>query len=249
MLHIMNGLLNCEQSIFCPRISRCHDFLPRHPYSETDPLWRNCVVMGGVMLMWARKRTYAWRGWDEPDLVNTATVAFHRNHLDATGVQECPHYAARWELITGPHWITREINVEVAGNRWGRTLRLVRRRNGQWRDKATASGTQPPSLASPGIAPGTDLSTTLDCDLDQCPLTCTMPIRRLGLLEGAVPSTNLIVARVELPSLRVTASEQHYASIDAHCVTHGVGAGADVVGVDARAVVTDYPRVARRVGN
>ena len=51
------------------------------------------------------------------------------------------------------------------------------------------------------------------------------------------------------PSLRVTASEQHYASIDAHCVTHGVGAGADVVGVDARAVVTDYPQVARRVEN
>ncbi|MEA5639887.1 hypothetical protein, partial [Cutibacterium granulosum] len=62
----MNGLLNCEQTIFPPRISRCHDFLPRHPYSGADPLWRNCVVM----LMWSRKRTYAWRGWDEPDLVN-----------------------------------------------------------------------------------------------------------------------------------------------------------------------------------
>ena len=177
-------------------------------------------------------------------------MAFHRNHLDATGVQECPHYAARWELTTDPHWITREITVEVAGNGWGRTLRLVRRRNGQWRDKVTTSGTQPSGLASPGIAPDADLSAALDCDLDQCPLTCTMPIRRLGLLEGAVPSTNLIVARVKLPSLRVTASEQHYASIDAHCVTHGVDAGADVVvGVDARAVVTDYPQVARRVGN
>jgi len=33
-------------------------------------------------------------------------------------------------------------------------------------------------------------------------------------------------------------------------VAHGVDAGADVVvGVDAEAVVTDYPQVARRVGN
>ena len=45
-----------------------------------------------------------------------------------------------------------------------------------------------------------------------CPVTNTMPIRRLGPLGRDVDDTHLVVAWVEVPSLRVLLSDQVYAS-------------------------------------
>ena len=82
-----------------------------------------------------------------------------------------------------------------------------------------------------------------------CPLTNTMPIRRLGLLEAPVASTPLIMAWVDMPSLQVIASDQYYGSIDRRTVHYASGTrGVDVeLQVDEDGVVVVYPDLARRV--
>ena len=82
-----------------------------------------------------------------------------------------------------------------------------------------------------------------------CPLTNTMPIRRLGLLEAHVASTQLIMAWVDMPSLQVIASDQYYGSIDRRTVHYASGTrGVDVeLQVDDDGVVVVYPDLARRV--
>jgi hypothetical protein len=56
-----------------------------------------------------------------------------------------------------------------------------------------------------------------------------MPIRRLGLVDGVVPPTELVMAWIDVPSLQVVRSEQVYAP------------------VDDDGLVVDYPELARRL--
>jgi len=76
-----------------------------------------------------------------------------------------------------------------------------------------------------------------------------MPIRRLQLLERAVPETPLVMAWVEVPSLRVLRSEQVYASGGAGAVRYANGSRdfAAELRVDGDGMVVEYPTLARRV--
>lgn len=67
-------------------------------------------------------------------------------------------------------------------------------------------------LAGPGLDDPGALANALVCDLGPCPLTNTMPIRRLRLLEANIAETELVMAWVEVPSLRVLRSDQVYRS-------------------------------------
>lgn len=193
--------------------------------------------------------SYAWQHWDRPDLVNEATVLWRDDSLRASGVQRCPGYTARWSLHTASQWVTRQLIIHVEGNGWARSLRLDRSEDGYWRDEVEQSGLPPQDLAAPGLVPGTDLSSALDCDLGLCPLTNTMPIRRLGLLESDVPRTSLVMAWIDMPSLQVIASDQYYGSIGPASVSYASGTrGVNVeLEVDEQGVVIDYPQLAHRI--
>lgn len=195
------------------------------------------------------ERTVAWRHWDDPDLRNTATLHLADDHLTATGRQICTEYTAGWSLRTSRRWITEQVTVEVEAAGWSRTLQLQRTADGDWSDHTTMTGRQPADWPRPGIAPGTDLSEAFDCDLGLCPATNTMPILRLGLLHRTVPRTPLIMAWIDMPSLRVIASDQYYASASSSSVAYSSGTrGVDVtLGVDRDGIVMDYPQLARRV--
>lgn len=171
------------------------------------------------------------------------------NGLVASGVQHGHDYVADWQLDASDQWVTRCLIVNVRGPDWKRDLELTRDPSGQWSSETATIGAQPTHLAPPGIAPGTDLADAFDCDLGMCPLTNTMPIRRLGLLEAHVASTPLIMAWVAMPSLQVIASDQYYGSIDRRTVHYASGTrGVDVeLQVDEDGVVVVYPDLARRV--
>lgn len=195
------------------------------------------------------ERCYRWNHVDNPLIRNEATVLFHGAGLSATGVQYGEDYQATWELDATKNWVTHYVTVDVEGDGWGRSLNLVRSESGAWSSDTKERGAQPPELPAPGIVQSTDLGDALDCDLGLCPLTNTMPIRRLGLLEAQVPETPLIMAWIDMPSLQVIASDQYYSSIDSKAVRYVSGTrGVDIeLGVDQDGVVVRYPDLARRV--
>jgi hypothetical protein len=89
----------------------------------------------------------------------------------------------------------------------------------------------------------------LDCDLQNSPLTNTMPILREDLLEPGAEAQNFLMAWVAVPELTVHRSEQRYEPIDAHRVRY-VGVGQDFVAelvVDDDGLVVRYPQLGERV--
>jgi hypothetical protein len=123
--------------------------------------------------------------------------------------------------------------------RWGRgsdELDLRRDDAGNW----TVDG-----------SPRPDLGGALDVDLARCPLTNTMPILRHGLQRG--PSDHqLLMAFVELPSLRVVPVLQRYTHVrtltNGHAIVrYASGSFESDLTIDADGFVVDYPQLGRRL--
>ena len=204
------------------------------------------IKRGKILTM---ERTYKWEHVKTPLIRNEAAVHFLGAGLTASGVQYGDGYEATWELRAAENWVTERVSVNVEGDGWGRSLELFRSEQGVWSAETNEEGAQPENLPSPGIVQSADLKAALDCDLGLCPLTNTMPIRRLTLLETQVPKTQLIMAWIDIPSLQVIASDQYYSSVDAETVRYESGTrGVDVeLEVDGDGVVVHYPDLARRV--
>ncbi len=104
-------------------------------------------------------------------------------------------FACRYELYTDDTWATARFEVTVEGAGFLRSVRLERAA-GRWRVTATEQGNLDAALLAAGHAraalPGSEepgkLAKALDVDLGFTPLTNTLPIRRLGLLN-APPGT------------------------------------------------------------
>ncbi len=145
--------------------------------------------------------------------------------------------------------MTQNVTVNVEGDGWERSLRLVRSEQDVWSSQTKEEGTQPTDLPSPGIARSADLEDALDYELGLCPLTNTMPLRRLGLLEAQVPKTQLIMSWIDMPSLEVIASDQYDSSIDSKTVRYASGTrGVDIeLEMDRDGAVVHYPDLAQRV--
>jgi hypothetical protein len=183
-----------------------------------------------------RKRTYAWQGIDDENRHDMATVQLDRDRLTATGTSRTPDYQLGYTLRTGPDWVTRSLDVHVAGAGWTREIALVRDTAGQWRSEGRAAGI-PVTAAGlplvidglesdvdwsatdgtpPGIIDQRSLTGADDCDLGLCPVTNTMPMLRtvLGPAMAAGthpgPEVEFAMAWVEVPSLRVLRSGQIY---------------------------------------
>ena len=208
------------------------------------------------MTITAPARTLRWQGLDNPDRVDTAVVSFRDRELAAAGTSVTPDYTSSWTLSTSPGWVTRHLSVSVTGNGWARSLRLERSAEGRWSAETTVTGAA--DLPEPGISDLRRLDEAQDCDLGLCPLTNTMPILRLDLLNGAAPpdETQLTVAWVEMPSLRVLPSRQVYSQVRPFSSDAGravvlfssdSGGFTAELDVDEDGTVTDYPGLARRL--
>jgi hypothetical protein len=194
-------------------------------------------------------RLRVWVGDDDPERIETGAVRFGTDGLHAIGGARTEWYVTDWELLVGDGWRTRALRVTARGFGWRRTLDLERSTEGEWRARAAHSGEA--DLPPAGLADPSSVAGAVDCDLGLCPLTNTMPIRRLGLQDAEVPETALIMAWVEMPSLRVTRSAQAYASskVDRRRFVRFRSLDADFAAdleVDADGLVVDYPGISRQ---
>jgi hypothetical protein len=98
--------------------------------------------------------------------------------------------------------------------------------------------------------PRDDLADALDCDLACSPVTNTMPIIRHGLHRGP-GAHRYVMAFVQVPTLRVVASQQSYTHLDvasdAARVRYASGTFVSDLTVDLEGLVVDYPTLARRI--
>lgn len=164
-------------------------------------------------------------------------------------------YSARYELRTGPDWVTTALEVSTEGAGWSRSLRLDAE-GGRWRTSTTERGDLDAALTAgghPGAGlPGTEdpdlLFGAFDVDLTGSPLTNTLPIRRLGLLKAEAGVAHRVsVAWVLLPSLEIVQADQIYTALGDGQVRFATETfSADLV-VDDEGFVVDYPGLARRV--
>ncbi|WAC67311.1 putative glycolipid-binding domain-containing protein [Agrococcus sp. SL85] len=202
-------------------------------------------------------RIAAWRGVDDPSRIDRAVLDLGaeqdahgiagRGGMRAHGTSTTERYALSWRLVVDPGWISRTLEVAVHGDAWSRALRLERGDDGTWSALVRAHGDA--QLAPAGIVDARALDGALDCDLGLCPVTNSMPIRRLGMLERGAAPARIVAAWVEVPSLRVVASEQHYAPLGPGRVEYA-SASRDFVAeleVDPDGVVGHYPGLAVRL--
>lgn len=190
---------------------------------------------------------YSWIGVDDPSRNDVAQVDFNDEGMRAAGSSIASSYKTSWTLDVDEHWHTRRIVVTATGKNWSRYLDLSRSAASDWSSETAVRGEA--DLPSPGIARDVDLRGAVDCDLGKCPLTNVMPIRRLGLLQGGVPETALLMAWIEVPSLRVVRSDQVYASGSAAGIVRYTNYSRDFdaeLTVDPRGVVITYPDLATR---
>lgn len=196
------------------------------------------------------ERLVTWTGVDDASRVDLAAIELGDDSMRAIGSSRSSWFASAWELDVAPGWITRRLVVTTHGFGWSRSLELARSETGVWTADASHSGTS--DLPAPGIAADTDLTLAVDCDLGLCPVTNTMPIRRLGLLGGTVAETHLVMAWVDMPSLQVIRSDQVYASeppADGERRVHYQSFSRDFsahLSVDDEGLVIDYPGLASR---
>ncbi len=206
---------------------------------------------GGTAADAARKRRLVWVGEDDPDRLDAAVLRLGPDRLRATGTSRTDAYALSWTLVTGPDWVTRRLEVAVrgltpVGAPWSRDLVLERGDDGRWSCETRVAGTldaPPPGIGDPAV-----LDQAVDCDLGLCPVTNTMPALRLGVLDRDVAPTELVMAWVEVPSLRVVADPQTYASavVGGRRVARYASERFSVdLALDADGVVVDYPGLAR----
>ncbi len=165
-------------------------------------------------------------------------------------------YSARYELRTGPDWVTTALSVSTEGAGWSRTLRLESE-GGRWRASTSELGDLDAALTAAGHAgaglPGIEdpdlLFGAFDVDLTGSPLTNTLPIRRLGLLKAEPGVAHRVsVAWVLLPSLEIVQADQIYTATGDGTVRFASETfSADLV-VDGEGFVVEYPGLASRIG-
>jgi hypothetical protein len=154
---------------------------------------------------------------------------------DGTAVGQLPEqYRLDYALETDADLITARLDVTASLSSASRRLEL-RRDGGGW----MVNGERRPDLAG-----------ALDCDLAGSPLTNTMPIVRHRLHERP-GSQKLVMAFVEVPSLRVVSARQRYDHLarmeDQARVRFSSGSFSQDLVVDKDGFVIDYPTMARRV--
>jgi hypothetical protein len=194
-------------------------------------------------------RFLVWAGVEEW-LTESAGVHLRGDGLRATGTQlgaEPAPFRVDYRL-EAPDFVTGELELTATAEGWSRHLLLRRDGSGAWAADVDDEGDVPDGPWG-GDLP--DLSEALDIDIENSPLTNTMPILRHGFeREG---SGDFVMAFIRTPSLRVEASPQRYEHVRATengSVVRYISRGGDFTAdleLDADGLLIFYPRLARRV--
>ncbi len=190
--------------------------------------------------------------WTRTDTAGAEHVTFDdRRGLTARGVQVAADpvpYACRYDLYTDDGWATARLEATAEGAGWSRTVRLERAA-GRWRVTTAEQGDLDAALRAagraaaplPGIEDADSLADAYDVDIYASPLTNTLPIRRLGMVDFTITA-----AWVLLPSLAVVASEQAYTVVGDNRVRYASGSFRADLDLDEHQFVVRYPGLAQR---
>jgi hypothetical protein len=194
-------------------------------------------------------RFLVWAGVEEW-LTESAAVDLESGGLSATGTQlaaEPAPYRVDYRL-EAPDFVTRELELTSMGEGWRRHLTLRHDGEGSWEAEIDDEGDVP---GGPWNGALPELSEALDIDIQNSPLTNTMPILRHGFhREG---SGDFLMAFVTIPSLRVEASPQRYEHVrttEDGSVVRYISREGDFTAeleLDSDGLLSFYPRLARRV--
>lgn len=179
-----------------------------------------------------------WAPWDKPGIEHLHLSSRRGAVADGLiiGIGEGKLFRVSYLVRCDASWRIRRVRVRMlASDR--RSIGLRSDGDGRWLDDRGE--------------PVPELEGCTDVDLSATPFTNTLPIRRLGLRPGH--SAELLVAYVDVPSLRVRADRQRYTCLDltsdrAVYRYEGLSSGfAAELTVDVDGLVVDYPPLFRRV--
>ena len=157
-------------------------------------------------------------------------------------------YRVDYRLECPEDYVTRELELTSAGEGWRRRLLLTHDGGGGWHAKVEDEG-EVPGGSWDGELP--ELSEARDIDIQNSPLTNTMPILRRGFQHRG--EGDFLMAFVTLPSLRVEASPQRYEHVrerEDGSVVRYLSLDGDFTAeleLDDEGLLVFYPRLARRV--
>jgi uncharacterized protein len=195
-------------------------------------------------------RFLVWSGVEEW-LTENAAIDLSDDGLRAIGTQlgaEPAPFRVDYRLEAPDDFVTRELELTATAEGWRRHLVLRHDGSGDWSAEVEDDGEIP---GGPWAGELPDLSEARDIDIQNSPLTNTMPILRHGFREGG--SDEFVMAFVLTPTLRVEASRQGYEHVrkaDGGAVVRYLSLDGDFradLELDEEGLVVFYPRLARRV--
>jgi hypothetical protein len=195
-------------------------------------------------------RFLVWSGVEEW-LTEAAEVELGDDGLRASGIQmgaEPAPFRVDYRLEAPDRYVTSELELTATAERWSRHLLLSHDGSGGWRAQVSDEGDVP---GGPWDGELPDLSGALDIDIENSPLTNTMPILRHGFQREG--SEDFVMAFVRMPTLRVEASPQRYEHVrttDEGSVVRYISRDGDFTAeleLDADGLLEFYPRLARRI--
>src|SRR5215208_6728038 len=119
-------------------------------------------------------RFLVWSGVEEW-LTEAAEVNLGQDGLSATGLQlgaEPAPFRVDYRLEAPERYVTRELELTASGDGWRRHLVLTHDGSGSWRADVDDQGDVP---GAPWDGELPDLSEARDIDIENSPLTNTMP--------------------------------------------------------------------------
>jgi hypothetical protein len=195
-------------------------------------------------------RFLLWTGVEEW-LTESASVELGENGLRASGIQlgaEPAPFRVDYRLEAPERYVTSELELTATAEGWSRHLLLTHDGSGTWSAEVSDDGDVP---GGPWDGELRDLSEARDIDIENSPLTNTMPILREGFQSGG--DGNFVMAFVTMPTLRVEPSPQRYEHVrtaDDGSVVRYISRDGDFTAdleLDEDGLLVHYPRLARRV--
>jgi hypothetical protein len=195
-------------------------------------------------------RFLVWSGVEEW-LTEAAAVELGAEGLRATGIQlgaEPTPFRVDYRLEAPERYVTRELELTATAEGWSRHLLLAHDGSGGWSAEVSDTGEVP---GGPWGGELPDLSAARDIDIENSPLTNTMPILREGFQGGG--SGDFVMAFVRMPALRVDASPQRYEHVrvtESGSVVRYLSRDGDFTAeleIDGDGLLEFYPRLARRI--
>jgi hypothetical protein len=192
-----------------------------------------------------------WRGVEDW-MTEAAGVSITDSGLSGNGIQigaDPVPYRVDYHLNAMDGFVTRAIDLASSGDGWRRRLELIHDGSGRWEAQLLDEEGDVPGGPWDGSLP--DLSEARDIDIENSPLTNTMPILRRGFQDGG--SGDFVMAFIRTPSLRVEASPQRYEHVRATAkgsIVRYLSRDGDFTAeleVDREGLLEFYPRLARRV--